>query len=399
MRKLIILMILLLSLSNAKSQEKQIQGDTTNWYKWNKKLSTQMGLQDFSISKHDFDFRFWNQGQIIEIWKVNDSIQGALTNYIFWSKSKEGPLFEKKIMDSGTAAAIYQIINNSDILDLPTDKMINKWSQGLDGITYIIEHANNKNYWYKTYWTPSAQDSLKEALIVSDFVKKISNILDLKGCYKKFENNVPHKGCYNSGGISQKCYISNSYGIGYYGSTSLPIGYSLSLSLGYIGKLKTDFGLSIIHQLNNQGNYNFSAIIGKSRMFFRKNAELNDFLTYNYRQRKLNFINDSIEYQNHKIFYGLTIKNNFAVAAGVDYFKDGGKELGGLMYSSYWFSKAKLNISGMTSIFKNHIDYIIGLSRSFLFRQKYLIKSASIGLNYEEFLNYSDLNLSVSISL
>jgi len=296
-------MILILSLTNAKSQEKSVNGDTSNVLRSYKALSNKIGLQDFSISIHDFDFRFWNDWQVLEIWEEKDSIRGVLANYSFRIDKKSNniidTLFEKICIDSKNASAAYQIVHNSKILNIPSDYMIKGWRRSWCGINYIIEHADSQNYWFKSYYSPSSLDSIKEAVMVMDFVKKISDTLDLIGSYKKFKRKLPHKYCYNWEGAVIWSLIRNYYELGYWGSVKLPVGCIISCKINRIGKLISNFGLNVYFPLDNHDNYDFSTTFYKSSLFIHKHENLSDFIAYNYRQRKLNFIEDGIKYQNN----------------------------------------------------------------------------------------------------
>src|SRR5690606_10237230 len=203
MKKLhIITVLLLLSFQTTFSQTKEIKGDTAFWYKGNIELQKTLDLKDFEKSTDEFNFRLRNHGQVIEISKHNSKYSGNITNYIYHTKNanrnKTETLSNKIVLSSEQAKHVYNIVQESNILDLPTDKDIEDWSQGADGITYIIEHSDKNTYWLKSYWTPTAQDSIPEALIVLDLVKSLSDTLNLQESYSSFKNTLPKKGCYNS---------------------------------------------------------------------------------------------------------------------------------------------------------------------------------------------------------
>ena len=182
------ILLILTLIQNVNSQDKVIKGDTAFWYNRNQELNKTLELTDFSTLQADFSFRFRNHGQIVEIFKTNNQIHGELTNYIFHSIKKRSETLHQKIqLDSVKALETYEIIQKSGLLTLQSDDKIEGWTGGCDGITYIIEHSDKKEYWYKTYWTPSAQDSIPESLIVMDFVKALSNTLQLSEKYKEFK--------------------------------------------------------------------------------------------------------------------------------------------------------------------------------------------------------------------
>ncbi len=393
------LLVLMTLIQNVKSQEKVIQGDTAFWYRWNKSLAEKLNLMNFSNTQDDFTFRFWNQGQVVEITKNNDSIAGVLTNYIYWShrRNQKETFSERKFLDNQKVIAAYKIIQNSGILDLQSDNQIENWSHGYDGITYTIEHSDENTYWFKNYWTPSAQDSIPEAVMVMDFVNDFSDTLDLVENYNEFKESLPHKGCYNSGGMAEACYVSNSFELGYYGSTKLLYGYSTSLQLTYIGSVRTNFGISIHHQFDQNSNYDFAFTLGKSNLFFNKTNSVHDFLVYQYRKRELEFPASGNSFDNHQFYYGLSLKNNLNLAFGIDYLLEENKTFGGILYASKWINRPKINILGKTSIFESHVDYQLGISKLFIFNSSFPIGGSSIGFNFERFKAYNDLNLSLTI--
>jgi hypothetical protein len=101
-------------------------------------------------------------------------------------------------LTTATTQQIYELINNYKIIELPTDKQINGWHMGLDGITYMIETANKTNFSCKTYWTPTHdKDKLIEAKQLVDFLNKINSIEELNSIGKRFMARQPFSTWYN----------------------------------------------------------------------------------------------------------------------------------------------------------------------------------------------------------
>ena len=132
-----------------------------------------------------------------------------------------------------------------------------------------------------------------------DFVKDFSDTLRLTEKYKDFENTLPRKGCYNSGGMSITCYVGNSFGVGYLGSTKLPYGYSASLNFAYIGKVYTNFGIGIQQRFDNDNSSDLEVTFGKGNILLHKKKS-RDFFTYSFRNRNLTFIDSVNTFQNHQ---------------------------------------------------------------------------------------------------
>lgn len=403
MKKLqIISILLLLSFQTAFSQTKEIKGDTAYWYKRNIEFQKTLELKDFEKSPNEFNFRFWNHGQVIEISKDSSKINGSITNYIYHTKkanrSKSETLSKKIFLSSKQAEDIYNIVNNSDILNILSDNEIENWSQGTDGITYIIEHSDKENYWLKNYWTPSAQDSIPEAIIILNLVKNLSETLNLQEVYSSFKNNLPKKGCYNSGGMANMCYVSNSLELGYSGAIKLPLGFYSSYSATYIGKTKINGGASIQYNFDNNGFHHMNFQFAKWNIFYN-NSNLSDFISYNYQNRILKIEDAKNKFENHQIKYGLNLKNNIGVGLGVDFLSIGYKKIGGHLYGYKWFSKPNISTILTTSIFDNQINYKAEILKSFNFNSKFAINRISLGIAYEDFMNYKDLYFSVRVQL
>lgn len=186
--------------------------DTVFWSKYYKSLRSEIGLEQTDKIQTDFYFRFWDGIKVIELRRVDNKLFGTATFLVRQYKiNKEGRLYFKKSALTGqTAGAIFDLVTQYKILELPTDKQIKNWDGGLDGITYIIEHADNDSYSFKNYWTPTYyQDKLVEAKQLVDFVDKLNNIDELKILGKKFMDRQPFSSWYTfvgSATITSKIY-------------------------------------------------------------------------------------------------------------------------------------------------------------------------------------------------
>ena len=394
--------LFLLYCQTALSQTKKIEGDTAYWFNLNKEFQRTLDLKDLQKSTNEFNFRFRNHGQVIAITKDSSSISGNITNYIYHTKKpnrvKTETLSNKISLSPEQAKNIYEIIQNSKILNLPSDNKIENWKKGMDGITYVIEHSDKKTYWLKSYWTPSAQNSIPEALIILNFTEKLSESLNLQETYKTFKNHLPKSGCYNSGGLSTVCYISNSLDLGYSGSTKLPLGFYASYSASFVGKTEVNAGIALQYNFDSNGFQHLNFQTWKWNIFYKK-SNFSDFIAYNYQNRKLDFHRTANEFQTHQTKYGLNLKNNFGVGIGLDYLINGYDKIGGHLYASKWFSKLNVSTVASSSIFDNQINYKTEIIKSFNLNSELTIRRISLGLAYEDFMDYKDLYFSVRLLL
>ena len=110
----IIPVLLLLSFQTMFSQTKEIKGDTVFWYKRNIELQKTLDLKNFEQSINEFNFRFRNHGQVIEISKDSSRYSGNITNFIYHTKKanrNEAKILSNKIiLSSKQAEEVYNMI-------------------------------------------------------------------------------------------------------------------------------------------------------------------------------------------------------------------------------------------------------------------------------------------------
>jgi hypothetical protein len=213
--KTVFQILILSSISIFANGQTKAESDTlvsTYEIKWKLELEKEIKLRNINQDSKVYHFRYWNDGQVVDIWKKSDSkITGSITNYTReyiednWRKKKKPKTYYNKVkINIEIAKEALNFIHQSKINDLPTDRLIEGWEQGCDGISYSIELFSNGKYSMKSYWTPKAQDSLKEALLVQNFITTFEEMLNLKYLYNKFFDTLP-VGCYNTGSIIVTC--------------------------------------------------------------------------------------------------------------------------------------------------------------------------------------------------
>lgn len=406
MKKLSIFILLLFigSLQISLGQIKEIKGDTNSiLYKTNTEIQKTLGLTDLKNAQNEFNFRLLCNGQVIEISKDSLIYKGTITNYIYHTKKANKEILSNKtILTSTQAKNIYNIIKKTKIADLPSDKDIKGWKQGTDGTTYIIEYANKKEYWFKDYWTPSAQDSIPESIIVWNFVKNISDTINLTKEYSKFENPLPRTGCYDTGAGLTTCYaryVSNVLCLGYSGASKLPLGFHAYYSATYFGDIKKNISicLDLDYNFDNNGFYHFNLKTSTWELFCHKESNVIDFMTYNYQNRSINKNGNRYNYENHQIEYGLNF-DIISIGLGLDYISHKSNKVGGLLNAFKRFSKPKVCTTLTTSIFNKQINYKAEIFKSFFFYRRFPISMLTFGIAYEDFMNYKDIYFNTKVS-
>ena len=186
------------------------KGDTSYYFKSSIELNKKLHLTDLKNSPNDFYFRVWYIGSVvytaIDVFKVSDSNFKAIVTfytkeYINHPEEKPtGRIFNKSFeIDSSNSFKVYQFINSRNINSIPSEEYIKGWSLGLDGEVYIFERLDKNNYSLKSYWTPSAQDSLKEAKEIESFNKDLYSMLNVNKLRTIFYKDIPFE-CYGGDG-------------------------------------------------------------------------------------------------------------------------------------------------------------------------------------------------------
>jgi hypothetical protein len=192
--KSVLPLLLLLFLTSTLLAQKSIQfsneSDTAFWYRYKNDNIKQFKLGFIENDTTDYSFRFWSFGLVI---KVTDKGSGEIIRFVeAYPNDKSRSIFVKRYPISSTSAfQIKRLIDSLQIEALPSDKNIKSWEQGLDGVTYFTEYKKGGQYSFKNYWTPTSQDTLKEAIQFQNFVSGLDRLLDLRKNNKEFEADIP----------------------------------------------------------------------------------------------------------------------------------------------------------------------------------------------------------------
>jgi hypothetical protein len=186
--------------------------DTSLWYKWKGVLAQEIKLQKISNTTNIIYWRFWTDKQVIDLWITHEGKQeGQITSWVRESvpngeEQTNRLFFRSNYLDSLQVYSIFRLIDSIKIQEIPDEKQVQNWKQGVDGITYIIESFKASEYFFKSYWTPTAQDTLKEAIIVQKFVDRTLEIIGANVIWKQFAKDIPFE-CYIHDGPICTCKI------------------------------------------------------------------------------------------------------------------------------------------------------------------------------------------------
>lgn len=182
------------------------EGDTSFFYVQQKWALRKLSLTRLDSSCNRRSLRIWMNGHIIEI---GESAHGKVNGRLISWADEQVPANETPTnrtfvittpLSSDTAFAISELFWSGRIAGLPTDDSIASWQQGFDGINYIIEQSSGCSYYFKSYWTPTAQGDLTEAKIVQSFIDSVLVFADADTAVKLFAKAVPYES-YSNGGV------------------------------------------------------------------------------------------------------------------------------------------------------------------------------------------------------
>lgn len=184
------------------NSELKLTADSDTIY-WNKnELIKKYDLGFIENSKSKVFFRFWSFGTTIEISKSENKYYGSLS-YFVQEYSEESKRIFKKVyqLENKICDDIVKLIDSSKINSIPTDKQIKDWQQGFDGITYYFETKSEKEYSFKSYWTPSSQENVIEAIKIKNFINELYKLCNSEEISKQFRKEIPFRS-YNYEGSS-----------------------------------------------------------------------------------------------------------------------------------------------------------------------------------------------------
>jgi hypothetical protein len=164
-----------------------------------------------------------------------------------------------------------------------------------------------------------------------------------------------------------------------------------------LAKMKVNSSIALQYNFDKNGFEHLNFQTSKWNVFYKK-SNLSDFIVYNYQSRKLDIDNANNRFQNYQIKYGLNLKNNFGIGAGLDYLINENEKIGGHIYAFKWFSNLNVSTVLTSSIFDNQINYKAEILKSINLNSKPLVRRITLGLAYEDFMDYKDLYVRVQLS-
>lgn len=395
MRKILLTLPLILLTLTAFGQQRTIVGDTAFWYRWQVPFVKTAGLSDFSTSPAPFSLRFKDHNQVVEVHQDNDGSWGTFTNFSYWTRKRGADrqlVFTTDTLTPGATDSVLQLYHRLKLAQLPTVESLEGWRQGFDGVTYLFETTSDSVYNFKHYWTPASQDSLAEALVILEFLDCMEKITHRERRRDNFFAELPRKGSYTVGSMGITSMLVNATGVGYLGTTRLPLGIALSQGLNYLGLLRLDLHGNLQYRTDLRGNYTIRGKLSKYDVFIRKRTK-SDHLVYNYRQSRLDFISESGLLRNHQLLYGMSFNHKTGISIGAD-ISTGLRNQTGFKAGLARNVGNNLFLYGEASFFTSGTDFLVEATVDFMvFRKRWFVN-----LGYEKYLTYRDLRFGLSTS-
>ncbi|MDV6166907.1 hypothetical protein R1T16_00615 [Flavobacterium sp. DG1-102-2] len=155
-----------------------------------------LGYDAIENDSGDYSFRLSYNGTAITVYKLDNVYYGSIVYNIYetneFGDKETGKTFKMTFgLSPQQAKPVLELIQETKIDTIPTDKLIPAWRPGFDGILYTLEHKESSVYSLKSYWTPLAQNNVSEAAEIENFIKKLSEILNLPDYLDKFRMQIP----------------------------------------------------------------------------------------------------------------------------------------------------------------------------------------------------------------
>ena len=360
-------------------------------------------LPELLKTKENFYFRLSYHGTKIDIWKDStNTINGILTKFIFSEElktKKKDTIFVKYPIKK--ANEVYNLINESKILDIPSEKEIKNWSNGFDGITYTFEFANKHNYQIKSYWSPKAQDStITEAKQLVNFCEKIEYLANNDSIKEQFIGALKPGFHYKNGGSTTMFIMPKStININYTGNYRLPIGLSIGYYARNINKKKINFGTFLTFQNNLNNNTHFESTFYTWKIFGNNKTYFDSFRLV-YENNKLDYMKFLPKYENYIINYSGNFNKYISFGFGYNQLK-ADKTYNGFRFGvSKEFESIHLDLYLDIAVFENNMtNYIIGIQKLFKIKTEHKIFRIYTNLFHEKTFDFKSLNFSLSIPI
>ena len=147
---------------NGQNQNKYTyDSDTSFWLRYQTSIFEKIrDIKPINLNnKYHFRMIFLGQvtSNVFDIWSddgrnYNSELVIFTKEYIpFPEEQTNRYYYEKKTFDNSFSNDIIDIIDKSQIENLPTDSLIKGWHQGFDGVEYILETIKNGYHSYKQY--------------------------------------------------------------------------------------------------------------------------------------------------------------------------------------------------------------------------------------------------------
>lgn len=166
--------------------------DTAYFYRFKNECVNRFKLGFIEKDTSQYAFRFWSFGLTIKVAHSGGIYSGEIIRFVekYPSKSRKTYKLHYKLSPE-ISKTLVQLVDSLQITSLPSDKNIQGWQHGLDGIAYFTEFKNNSQYSFKNYWSPASQDSVSEAIKFQGFVESLNRILELEAHFMKFAEKIP----------------------------------------------------------------------------------------------------------------------------------------------------------------------------------------------------------------
>lgn len=171
----------------------RIGSDTSFWYRYMTAIVDTFGEKQTHAFPELRVFRFSNLYTLLTLVADKNKFIGSLSFVATETGEKSlGRTFRKRFdLSQDQVQDAFRLIDSFKISDIPSQKFIEAWQQGFDGVEYLFEEKRDSLLSFRSYWTPSVQEGVPEAVIVYSFVNCLDSLVNRKELISTFQAQIP----------------------------------------------------------------------------------------------------------------------------------------------------------------------------------------------------------------
>jgi hypothetical protein len=196
MKSILFAIILVCLSSSVRGQDKStfsFGSDTSFWYPYMTAIIDTFGEKKTQVFSETRVFRFSNVHTLLTLVADKNNFSGSLSMVATETGEKSlGRTFKKRFdLSQSQVQEAFRLVDSSRIGDIPSQKFIEAWQQGFDGVEYLFEEKRDSLFSFRSYWSPRVQEGVPEAVRVLSFVNSLDSVVKRKELSSTFQAQIP----------------------------------------------------------------------------------------------------------------------------------------------------------------------------------------------------------------